>query len=152
MASTSRKKTYAIINRNGLKITHRGISSALVIVILAGIILGALTGGFLVKFLTRNDCFVMLPLDGQINLEIGGDTGVTAYHEPGVKCVSFGRDVTDTVSIKYYYREDLSHDAVIVTGIDTNVPGCYYVVYTSSTLQYKTVQHVRNVIVMAGEE
>ena len=148
-----RKKLLASkLNISGIKFETRGIPSAVFVVILAFLIIGILAGGFGFHAITKNDCFVMNAVDGKINLEIGGDGNLTDYTELGVKCISFGKDVSNTVQIKYLYREELTQDTQEVDTIANDIAGTYYVVYTSSNFKYKTVQLVRTVKVIRTED
>lgn len=133
-----------------MKIDTKGVSSRLLLITLAFFIIGILAGGFGLHFLTQNDCFEMVSVAGSTDIEIGGESNPDTYQELGVKCIAFGKDVSDTVIIKYLYREDISHDPREVTSIDASVEGFYYVVYTSSNLKYRTVKLIRNVIVFNG--
>ena len=124
----------------------------MVIVVSAFLIVGILAGGFTINALTKNDGFVINAVNGQVNLEIGGEGNPDSYTEGGAKCVFFGKDISDTVTTKYYYREDMTYDVSLVSGIDCDVPGYYYVVYTSSHIKYQGVQLVRNVTVTKEED
>lgn len=68
-----------------------------------------------------------------------------------VKITFFGKDVSDTVSKEYYYRQDISHDSEKVDGIDYLQEGTYYVVYTSSHFAFKNAKLIRTVIVKGVE-
>ena len=146
------KKSRSYVKTNGLKITHKGLPSSLVILILTFLVLGILAGGFAVKALTKNDCFVINAVNEPIDLEIGGEGNPDTYTETGAKCVFFGKDLSDTVNIEYFYREDMSHNVAPVTSVDPSVPGYYYAVYTSSHFKYKNVKLVRTITVIQEEE
>ena len=145
----SAKHTYQI---GKLKINARGKSSFLLIVTLACLVFGILVGGLSLHVLTQNDCFYMVANNGQVDWEIGAESSHMTYEELGIKCVAFGQDVTDSITIKYLYREDIHHDIQEVSGVNPDKVGFYYVVYTSSNIKYRTVQLVRNVIVVGGEQ
>ena len=72
-------------------------------------------------------------------------------HDNSVNCKFFGMDKTDTITIKYFYREDISHDAKQVEGIDVKTPGVYYVEYTSSFFAFKNSTLIRTIIVTEVE-
>ena len=132
-----------------VKFDRSGITSKLLILLVACLVLGIALGGFTFYKLTQNDCFEMLPCSTQkIDMVIGGEDGLTNYEDPGVKCISFGKDITSKVKIKYLYREDINQDTEVVDKIDPNRGGIYYVVYTVSNFKYKKVQLVRNVTVI----
>lgn len=93
------------------------------------------------------------------SLENGGATSVsmsdiynaTSLEDKGVTIKFLGIDVSKTVTVKYYYREDISHDQVEVSGVDVTVPGVYYAVYTSSHFAFKKTTLIRTIIVMGVE-
>ena len=143
-----RKSSSPSLKVGGFKIETRGVSSVVFIAVLACLILGILVGGFTFHAITKNDCFEMNTLATQIDMEIGSEGNPSTYKELGVKCVSFGKDVSDSVQIKYLYREELTQETQEVDNIASDVAGIYYVVYTSSNFRYKTVQLVRTVKVI----
>ena len=69
----------------------------------------------------------------------------------GVKCTFLGIDIRDSITKTYYYREDISFDAVEVNSIDCSVPGVYYIKYTSSHFAFKKTELVRTIIVTGVE-
>ena len=69
----------------------------------------------------------------------------------GVRCNIFGIDISNTISTKYYYREDISCDIAKVEGVDLKTPGVYYIEYTSSNFLYKSKTLVRTIIVSGVE-
>jgi len=71
--------------------------------------------------------------------------------DKGVKCSAFGVDLSNTISKQYFYREDISFDAVEVEEIDLQTAGVYYVEYTSSHFLYKTKKLIRTIIVTGVE-
>ncbi len=146
------KTTKPKLKVTGFKIDNRGMSSSFIIITLACLIIGILLGGFGLHVLTKDDCFEMIQLAGKIDLTIGGEGNPSTYEELNVKCVAFGQDVSDSVKIKYLYREDITHDTCEVEQIDPSIDGFYYVVYTSTNLKYRTVQLIRNVTVLRSED
>jgi len=68
-----------------------------------------------------------------------------------VKCKFFGVDVSDSVSTKYYYREDISHDVKEVNSIDVTTAGVYYIEYTSNFFAFKNKTLIRTIIVTEVE-
>lgn len=69
----------------------------------------------------------------------------------GVVCKFFGIDVSDTVSVRYLYREDISHDTQDVDKIDISTAGVYYIEYTSSHFAFKNTTLIRTIVVMEVE-
>lgn len=71
--------------------------------------------------------------------------------DKGVSIKFLGKDVSDSITVKYYYREDISHDAVEVGKVDVSIPGVYYVEYTSSHFAYKNTTLIRTIVVTGVE-
>lgn len=71
--------------------------------------------------------------------------------DEGFECKFFGIDVSDTVTKKYYYREDISHDQEEVADIDIQTAGVYYIEYTSSHFAFKNKVLIRTIIVTEVE-
>lgn len=69
----------------------------------------------------------------------------------GFDCKFFGIDISDTVTTKYYYREDISHDSVETDKIDVETSGVYYIEYTSSHFAFKNKKLIRTIIVTEVE-
>ncbi len=69
----------------------------------------------------------------------------------GVDVTIFGKDMSDTVTVAMYYREDISHDIVAVDAIDLAVAGIYYIEYTSSHFLFAGTKLIRTIIVMGVE-
>ena len=72
------------------------------------------------------------------------------YEEPGATGIFFGKEAQ--VKTEYYYREDISHDAVKVNGVDTAVNGFYYAVYTCDGFPYRGIELIRTIEVMRVED
>ena len=68
-----------------------------------------------------------------------------------VECKFFGKDISDTVSIKYYYREDISHNTVETTNVDVETAGVYYIEYTSFHFAFKNKTLIRTIIITGVE-
>ena len=73
-------------------------------------------------------------------------------NDKGVTCKLFGFDISKSVSLKYYYREDISHDTESVEEIDLSVAGVYYIEYTSSNFFFKNVKLIRTIVVTGVED
>ncbi|MCQ2382097.1 MAG: hypothetical protein MJ054_02220 [Clostridia bacterium] len=146
------RKSKPTINKS-VKIPPRNISSGLFLVVLIFLVFGVCIGGFTVKRIIKDDKFEMIPqANGQVDVEIGGEDGQMSYEELGAVCVSFGKNKSESVKINYLYREDIANDVVEVDCINPSIAGIYYVVYTSSDIKYRTVQLIRNVIVVRSED
>lgn len=71
--------------------------------------------------------------------------------DEGYECKFFGVDVSDSVTTKYYYREDISHDQEEVDKIDVTNAGVYYIEYKSSHFAFKNKVLIRTIIVTEVE-
>ena len=134
---------------NNVKKVRMGIIITFVLVFLAiGVV-----GGFLgTRIITKNDVYEMVCFEnGQADIIIGEDEDYNHYTELGVRCVAFGKDVSDKYTVTYYYRNDLSEDAIEVEKVDTTIEGIYYAVYKAPSKKYSTVKLIRNIIVERSE-
>lgn len=98
------------------------------------LLLGALGGYFTLKFLTKEDCFLVLG-EQTIYLDLG-----ESFVDDGVKIIAFGKDISSDVKIE---RDE---------NFDENVAGRYYVKYTIDNLRYKGVVKYRYVVFVDGNE
>ena len=71
--------------------------------------------------------------------------------DKSVTCKFFGIDIKNTVSTKYYYREDISHDTQVIDKIDVTVAGVYYIEYTSSFFAFKNKTLIRTIVITEVE-
>lgn len=74
-----------------------------------------------------------------------------SLEDNSVTCKFFGIDISDSVSTKYYYREDISHDTQEVTKIDVTTAGVYYIEYTSSFFAFKNKTLIRTIVITEVE-
>ena len=122
------------------------------IVVILFLIIGGVGGFFAHKLAFKNDVYQMVTYaNGQADIYIGSEEEFQTYTELGVKCISFGKDVSSECTVKYYYRTDLTEEQVEVTKVDETKPGIYYAVYSNTSKKYKSVTLIRNIIVL-GEE
>ena len=98
------------------------------------LLLGDLGGYFTLKFLTKEDCFLVLG-EQTIYLDLG-----ESFVDDGVKIIAFGEDISSDVKIE---RDE---------NFDENVAGRYYVKYTIDNLRYKGVVKYRYVVFVDGNE
>ena len=114
--------------------------------------LGGAGGYFGYSFLCKEDVFEMVSYsNGEDDITIGQDETTQVYIEQGARCVVLGKDVSSQVKITYKYREDITHDAIVVDEIDENMAGTYYAIYTIDNLKYKSVTLIRNIFVTREE-
>ena len=122
------------------------------VVVILFLILGVVGGFFAHKLAFKDDVYQMVTYaNGQADVYIGSDEELQTYTELGVKCISFGKEVSNECTVKYYYRADLTQDQVEVSEVDETKPGIYYAVYSNTSKKYKSVTLIRNIIVL-GEE
>lgn len=156
------KKTQKKVKKQISK--NKGLVVVVVVFLLVGIALGI--GSY--YYLTKDDCFELLPYEGVAVSEndwlyvgknssdgtMSGDVENFVETEGNfhVKCVAFGKNISDKVTIKYFYRETMLDDAVEVLGVDENVSGYYYAVYQVDNIKYKGVQLIRDIYVLREED
>lgn len=129
-----RKSTSRNIKRLGFK--------AIMIIFLVALI-GACIGGGACWILSRNDCFTIIGND-ELTLTLREEDEAiskhNSYYDQGVKVVSFGRDISDSV----YIETDLKKNADGSYYADE--VGTYYIIYKTNDIKYgkiSTVQRIR---------
>lgn len=139
-------------NANSSPKKNSNSSLALLLVILfLGI--GIIAGYFTMKLVFAGDVYEMNAYaNGSTDITIGQNETFQEYQELGVKCVAFGKDFSNSCTVKYYYRNNLCDDKIEVSNVGERGEGIYYAVYTSASIKYKTVQLIRNIIVLRGED
>lgn len=165
ISSSSVKKSYKKIKK-----------SPVLIIAVVFMILGALGGFFIAKstcsfymneykingkVAEESDYIVvdMSEYKQQLENSLGINAGVTTsqvystmnLEDSGVTAKFLGVDITNSITIKYYYREDISHDIVEVSSVDVKTAGVYYIEYTSSHFAYKNTKLIRTIIVTEVE-
>ena len=136
-----------------LKEIKKKTNLPLVISIIVFLCVGAVLGYFTIAFVTRNDKFEMNTyLNNETDIYINDENGINEYNEIGAKCVVFGKDISRDIKITYKYREDISHEAVDVSNVDTSKEGVYYAIYTINHPRYKSVTLIRSIFVLNKEE
>lgn len=123
------------------KIKKIGIKALLIILFVT--LIGGAIGVGACWIVSRNDCFDIIGKD-EITLTIKAEgeqvSSDNSYYDEGVKIVSFGRDVADTIYIETNLKqnEDGSYYSDEV--------GTYYIIYKSNDIKYGkifTVQRIR---------
>ena len=153
--------------------------SPILIVIVVFLVLGAVAGFFIAKnscVFYMNDYFVndvvasevdyvyvdmsvhkqqLIEADKKTAIPVGVTTeqvySTMKLKDCGVTAKFLGVDITDSVKVKYYYREDISHNMVEVSAVDVKTAGVYYIEYTSSHFAYKDIKLIRTIIVTEVE-
>lgn len=131
----------SLVATKAIKKTDSKTKILALIMLIIGLFVGVL-GAYVI---TRNDCFELLG-ENEITLEMqvaDNDTGLLGtYREDGVKVVSFGKDVSDTLTVEIDSKFIDNHDG---TYSATQV-GTYYIKYHSNSLKYGkifTVEKIR---------
>ena len=112
------------------------------------IVLCVLTAVLVCFFLSKKDLFAF-----SINPSLSEQTNVRltegeVYNEYSARLVFFGKDLSDKVNVKYYYRTTLLDEAVECDCIDTNKAGIYYAQYSTTVFPYSNVNLVREIVVI----
>jgi len=127
-------------NKAEKQLKKLSVGGILTLVLMLGI--GAVGGFFGVKFLTRNDCFVLNGAD-EITIQLND-----RYVDQGAKVVAFNKDVSEDVEIETNLKVDEN-------GYYAEEVGTYYMVYKSTNIKYGSlikVQKIRLItVVEAGE-
>lgn len=112
-----------------VKKTHKSI----ILCVLLFLILGFGGGYVTTMFITKNDTFELIG-DKSVTLNLNEE-----YQEKGVKAISFGKDLTNKVTID--------------SNLDINKVGEYRIIYTiNSSLKYKNIKRVRYISVVNGSD
>ena len=153
--SKIKKSAASLVSEKNIKKSKKSLSKMGIswIIIAASILVGLLAGFLTTKLITKNDVYEMVTYaNGSADVYIGKEEDVKYYSELGVKCISFGKDVSNKFSVTYYYRADETQDEVKVDKVDETKEGIYYAVYTSPAKKYSTVKLIRDIFVLKGED
>lgn len=166
-SSKSTKKVTKTTTKALTKVAKKNPLGALLIG--ASLVLGLVAGYVGFSVITANDTYEMnaynyasagTNIEGESAKDLYGDLGEETailllnenYVEAGCKCVVFGKDVSSDINVTYYYREDISHDIEKVEEVDTSRSGFYYACYENTSFKYKSVELIRNIIVVEVEQ
>ena len=116
---------------------------AIAITLGVAVVSGVLVG----KLITKNDCFVLAGQKDYI-LEVGESGSTYTYTEEGFKVVSFGKDLSDRVTIKTNMTKNIDGSYTI----DTSEEGDYYLIYEVDSLKYGKIKRVRTFTVGVEDE
>ena len=105
----------------------RKIPAAVKVLMVLFLLVGMAGGYFAVKFVSKNDHFV---LKGQTTYSIGAGAGFT-YHEEGVDAVCFGRDVSGKMQVETTLQKNAAGDYII-----PDEEGVYTITYTVDCLKF----------------
>lgn len=99
----------------------------------------SLVGTFTVSIvLQKNDRFELIG-DKVVNINVGG-TYVEPNLENAIECVSFGRNVINSVAIDL---DESTYDS----NTSSLKEGTYYIVYKTSDFKYSSITRIRTIIV-----
>ena len=141
----TKKKTKSTVKKAVKKSNGRVILYAVLIVVFA------VVAFFGVKTIFKNDGFYIHDYASSNSPDVTLYLDDT-YVEYGARATAFNKDITEQVSIAYYYRLTDYDDAVLCDNIDTKTPGVYYAVYTVENFRFKAVTLVRTVTVLQPTE
>ena len=130
-----------------IKSTAKRISIGGIIAIILTLIVSVVAGIFTEKLITKNDCFVLTGEKDYV-FELGESGDTFTYVEEGFKVVSFGKDISDKVSIKTNMTKN--EDGTYT--IDISQEGDYYMIYTVDSKKYGEIKRVRTFTVGAENE
>lgn len=124
----------------------------LIFALLIFFVVGCVGGYVTYALVCKNDCFVMVGVtDANQEIYVGANEEQKTYIELGAKCVAFGKDISNEVTVSYKYREDATSDYVNVDKVDENVAGYYYAIYKVDNVRYKSVTLIRLIVVTRVE-
>ena len=124
----SSKKTSRKVKKHLNKLSVGAVLGAILL-----LIFGAAGGFFGVKYITKNDCFVLNGKD-ELTLQIGEN-----YADDGAKVIAFGRDETSKVEIK-------TNLIINADGTYTsNQEGTFYMLYTVDNLKYGSIFKIQKI-------
>ena len=142
-SKTSRKATIDFdwdVNKKSSKRSNKkttkqlkklGIGAILGALIL--LVVGAVGGYFGVKYVTRNDCFVLNGKE-EITLQVG-----ESYFDEGAKVVAFGKDEADKLQIETNLTKNQDGS------FTSNEVGTYYIAYKVDNLKYGSIIKVQKI-------
>ena len=152
-AAKPRKKKYSY-ERDLERAAKKGLSKAGLVwlLVVLFLVVGAVGGFFGIKYAFKDDAFAMTTYaNGEVDITFGEDGDALKYTEMGAKCVAFGKDVSDEISVTYYYRADATDVQTKVDKVDETKPGMYYAVYKTKAARYKSISLIRNIYVTEVE-
>jgi len=139
------------------KITNKVKKSPVLLIALVFLVLGAACGYFAFSYLSAFEMngYKVNGVESQevdyVVVEREAIDGDIVLEDGGVTCKIFGIDVSSSITVKYYYREDTSYDAQEVEGITLETAGVYYIEYSSSNFLYKHKKLIRTIVITEVE-
>lgn len=124
------------INKKTTKKIKKGIKKIPIFVMIFAlffIAFGGVTGYFVTKLITKNDCFELVGQE-EITLIVG-----EKYQDESVKVISFGKDLKDKVQIETNLK--INSDG----SYTSNEEGTFYIAYTVKSIKYGTLFKIQKV-------
>lgn len=142
-AASKLSSSTGISNKNAKKVVNKAEKvykknhPVTVLLIVIFFIVGVVGAFVTCNILQKDDTFELVG-ESKITLNVGGE-----YVEPSlndaVKCISFGSNTIDSVSI--------NEEETTFTTDSTQTEGIYYIVYQSSNFKYKNIKRIRTIVV-----
>ena len=108
----------------------------------------AIAGGVVTeKIITKNDGFVLAGKKEYV-IEVGATGSTYTYVEEGYEVISFGKNISDKVTIKTNMTKNNDGSYTI----DTSEEGDYYLIYEVDSLKFGKIKRVRTFTVGADNE
>ncbi|MBQ7308202.1 MAG: hypothetical protein IJW82_06735 [Clostridia bacterium] len=146
MAKSSSKKTTQSDAEKSLKKLWKKIPKTVKIIALVLFVLGNTIGGFFGHIICKNDTFELLPYESKFL--VGCEATIDV---PGVKIISYGKDVSDNVNTELSEGLKQNQDGTI-TIEDTSVEGVYYIIYTTDNFKFSKIKKIRYIYVNNMED
>ena len=118
-----------------------------VVAILVALAVSIVGGVATEKLVTKNDCFALVG-EKEYVIEVGDQNSSYTYSEEGFKVISFGKDMSDKVTV----TTNMTRNDNGTYSIDTSEEGDYYIMYTVDSLKYGKIKRVRTFTVGASNE
>ena len=133
-------------SKNTTKRIRKEIKKTPILVLVFAILfiaVGGVTGFFVTKILTKNDCFELVGQE-EITLVVG-----ESYVDEGVKVISFGKDLSNKAKTETNMTK--KSDGTFTS----NEEGTFYIAYTVDSLKYGTIFKIQKIklisFVLEGE-
>lgn len=122
-------------NKSNKKVEKQIKKLGVGILLLAAVFLvfGAVGGFFAVKFVSKNDCFILNGKD-EITLQIG-----EKYTDEGAKVIAFGKNDENKLKVETKLKEE--SDGVYYAEEE----GTYYIIYTVDNFKYGTLFKIQKI-------
>lgn len=141
MAKETTKKKVNSDAEKKIKKLWKKIPKTVKIIALVLFVIGNAVGGFFGAMICKNDTFELLPYEGKFL--VGCESTITV---PGVKIISYGKDVSSSVNAELSEGLVQNEDGTI-TIEDTSVEGVYYIIYTTSNFKFSKIKKIRYIYV-----